>query len=192
MDFPQFFTKLFSTSRSLGLSLAVAAYTSLFFRHENIWPWTLISDPNAEYIVVAGTCGAAAFVLSVLTSVWNWATALAGKVHSRWLRQKKANERRAVGLKNLQSMYPVYADTLYYLLCNGIKRFPEKTRNRVLNNMWVACLLERDDPPHEIYGITETYYVVPDYIWDQAETIFSGYNSPLPSSPPWDDLYWRV
>jgi hypothetical protein len=57
--------------------------------------------------------------------------------------------------------------------------FPTPANNYLLYEMSKSFLLEIDEPKLKVYS-DNTYYKVPDYVWDRVDG-----NLPVPESPPW-------
>jgi hypothetical protein len=66
-------------------------------------------------------------------------------------------------------------------LSNNWKRFPAPANNDLLYLMNQSFLLQIDDSNRTAYSVN-TYYKVPDCVWDRIDS-----NLPVPESPPWVD-----
>ena len=84
-------------------------------------------------------------------------------------------------MKNLEVLPRDFSATLRYLKAKNMKRFPKQANNDLLCVMSKSFLLEIDD---RLYS-SNTYYEVPDCVWEKIERIDS--NLPVPKSPPWVD-----
>jgi hypothetical protein len=92
---------------------------------------------------------------------------------------RKLHKREA--MKNLEVRQPEFSAALRFLKANNMKRFPAQANNDLLCEMSKSFLLEIDD---RLYS-GNTYYEVPDYVWEVIDRIDS--NLPLPERPPWSN-----
>ncbi len=88
----------------------------------------------------------------------------------------------ALALKNMAVLSPEFALALRYLKTNNAKRFLADADSSLLFRMRQAFLLKTDDPNLTAYS-TQTYYVVPNYVWNAIDAHVKGV--PAPPVAPW-------
>jgi hypothetical protein len=110
-----------------------------------------------------------------------WASAKLQQRYVAWAVRKLRKREAMKNLKNLDVLQPEFSATLRFLKAKNMKRFPAPANNHLLDEMSNSFLLEIDDPKLKVYS-DNTYYKVPDYVWDRIDS-----NLPVPESPPWVD-----
>jgi hypothetical protein len=63
-----------------------------------------------------------------------------------------------------------------------MKRFYGPCQNELLLQLRMADLIDMDDPNIRLYSVN-TYYRVPNYVWNAIEPLLS--ELPTPATPPW-------
>jgi hypothetical protein len=97
--------------------------------------------------------------------------------------RRKVGAAKKNSLKNVQSLTYEYAAVLRFLKSHNTKRFIAPNDNMLLSEMQKADLLIQDDLTWTPYAPT-TYFLVPDYVWDEIDNVVPK-DFPLPSSQPW-------
>ena len=133
------------------------------------------SDVLAYQILISA--GVIGFCVVVVEGV-RWAWAKLQQRYDAWA-VRKLQKREAI--KNLEVLPPDFSATLRFLKANNWKRFPAPANNDLLYLMNQSFLLQIDDSNWTAYSVN-TYYKVPDCVWDRIDS-----NLPVPESPPWVD-----
>jgi len=85
-------------------------------------------------------------------------------------------------LKNMQSLTYEFGAVLRFLKSHNRKRFIAPNDSTLLSEMQRAGLLIQDDPIWTLNAQT-TYYLVPDYVWNEIDKVLKDF--PVPPSQPW-------
>ncbi len=192
----QGFTEIVSTllkiSGRLGFSFAAMALALYVLRLYEVAPFKDIPDSAVHAIALTGLWGAVVAILDAAIAFGSWVSKGVG----RKLRSNKEKYDRSIaGLNNLLNGYSEYMDVVAFLYLKRTKRFTGKRNNRLLMQMVSTCILEVDDPPNNSFP-RDTFYVVPDHIWEflakhEAELKQRKFSI----SPPWknhDPDSWLV
>ncbi len=185
MDPFSFIAKLIGATARVGGAIALAAAVVFFGRRVGVGFFVDVNESIYQAIVIAGLIGACIVVVELV---------IVGGKGIRWIGSKvsgglaamaeRRNERRTA-LKNMAALTPQFAMTLRFLKSQNLKRFPAEADNSLLFQMRQAFLLKTDDPNLTAYS-TQTYYLVPDYVWDAIESYLK--DLPVPPVAPWVQL----
>jgi hypothetical protein len=180
-----FLAKIGTTAR-VGAVIALCALLVAILRWMNVEPLASIDKSIYGIIVAAGIFGFCAVVVEFTI----WISGVVKKAFLYGMRlwevraQRKRN--REAALKNLQILPPEFLVAFSYLKANNKRRFlaPGPARNAVLRDMVRSFLIEIDDPNFQPTACN-TYYSVPDHVWDGVERAVDFRSIHVPEEEPW-------
>jgi hypothetical protein len=176
-----FLAKFIGATARVGATVALGALVIYALRQAGIGPFAALDGPTYQIIMSAGVIGFCGVVVDLLIAFGNgvrWAWAKLQQRYDAWA-VRKLQKREAI--KNLEVVQPDFSATLRFLKANNLKRFPAPANNDLLYLMNQSFLLQIDDSNWTAYSVN-TYYKVPDCVWDRIDS-----NLPVPESPPWVD-----
>jgi hypothetical protein len=183
-----FVAKTIGTTARVGASIALGALVVAILRGMNVEPLASIDKPIYGAIVAAGILGACTVVVEFIIVFGGVIKQVILQVGIPLVATKVQRGRnRKAALKNLQTPRPEFVPTLRYLKANNLKRFSAAApwRNIILREMVESFLIEIDDPSYQP-NISDTYYSVPNYVWEWVERVEPDYQSrPVPEDAPW-------
>jgi hypothetical protein len=169
-----FISKLLGITWKVGAAIAAVAAVIYYGRQQGISIFFNLNDKLFKTIIVAGLIGAVIVSIDLLVAFARLVLLLVSRIL-----QHKANK---TALKNMQSLTREFAEVLRFLKSNNAKRFIAPNDNALLSEMQMAGLLIQDDPDWTVYART-TYYLVPEYVWNEIDNVLKDF--PLPPSQPW-------
>lgn len=182
LDVLSFIAKLIGATARVGAAVALLAGVIYVGRNAGIEFFVALPEGLYQTIVVAGLFGAFIVLVELVIQVGK------GFRHiGKWIIEKNRTRHshaveRQTALKNMQVLTPEFALVLRYLKSNDMKRISAKANNDLLYRMSRAFLLKIDDPNWSAYSV-DTYYAVPDYVWNVIDHHLA--KLPPPPSPPW-------
>jgi hypothetical protein len=182
LDLLSFLAKLIGTTARVGAAFALLAAVTYVCRKAGIDVFAALPDGLYQAIVVAGLLGAAIVLVEFVIQVGRGLRQI-----GKWIAKKNRTRRRhaverQTAIKNMEVLTPEFALVLRYLKSNNVKRFCAKANNDLLYRMSRAFLLKIDDPNWSAYSV-ETFYAVPEYVWNVIDRHLA--ELPSPPNPPW-------
>jgi hypothetical protein len=171
VDLLAFISKLLGVTGKVGAAAAAVAAVIYYSRQQGISIFFNLNDKLFQTIIVAGLIGAAIVATDLLVAFARFLRLLVSGI-----------SQHKTALKNMQSLTSEFAEVLRFLKSNNVKRFIAPNDNALLSEMRMAGLLIQDDPDWTVYART-TYYLVPDYVWNEIDNSLKDF--PLPPSQPW-------
>lgn len=179
-----FIAKMIGVTARVGGAFALAALAVYWLRNGGVEPFAGLDAGIYQIVVVGGLIGAGTVGVELLVHIWKGCVWLCARVAANIAASKARHERKELSLKNLHVLTREQADALFFMRRNNLRRFPGRTDNRLLFQLWQACLLEIDDANFSVYS-GETYFTIPQHIWDLLEEVARQWGTPIPSTPPW-------
>jgi hypothetical protein len=176
-----FIAKLIGATARVGGAIALAAIVVYVGRRAGLGFFVGLNGSIYQGIEVAGLVGACIVAVELIIAAGKALRWIGRKLSAAIARQAERRNQRALALRNMEALTPPFALTLKFLKSQGLKRFPAQADNDLLFQMRQAFLLTTDDPNLTPYS-TQTYYLVPDYVWDAIDTYASDIRPP-PHAP---------
>jgi len=183
-------SKMIGVTARIGAAIALGALALLILRRMSAEPFINIDASTYGTILTAGIIGACTVLVEFIIAIWGGFK----KILLAYLEaQVESRQKRKAALKNLQTARADFVETLRFLQARNLKRFlaPAPTKSELLYRMEQSFLIEIDDPNYGAYA-SETYYRVPDYVWDWMESEPAYRKMPLPQREPWLPMIRRT
>ena len=184
MDPLTLISKVIEATGRVGAAFALAAGVVYVGRRSGVEFFTGLDSTVYQTVVLAGLDGAGTVAVELAIALWVRLRAKAARSYTAF---SQTRTRKRTAIKNMNALIPEYAEVLRFLKSNNAKRFPANADSQLLHLMQDACLLEIDDPNWSLYSVT-TYYLVPDYVWNEIDARLKSY--PVPQSAPWIRTDW--
>ena len=157
--------------------MALAAISVYAGRRAGIGFFVRLNESIFQGIMIAGLVGACIVVVDLVIVVGRGSRWISSKISGHLaVMAEHRNERRSA-LKNMAVLTPEFALTLRFLKSQGLKRFRAEADSSLLFQMRQAFLLKTDDPNLTAYSI-QTYYLVPDYVWNAIDVYLKDMQPP--------------
>jgi hypothetical protein len=179
MDALSFIAKFIGVTARVGATFALGALVIYALRRAGIEPFASLDVLTYQIVISAGVIGFCGVVVDLLIAGKGVLWAGARQRYEAWALR---NLHKREAMKNLEALVPEYSATLRFLRAKNMKRILAPARNELLCEMTKSFLLEIDDA--NLTGLN-TYYKVPDYVWEVIDRIDS--DLPVPKWPPWSD-----
>lgn len=176
--------KMIGVTARVGGAFALAALAIYFLRTLGIEPFAGLDAMAFQVVIVGGVVGAGTVLVELLLNAWKGLGWLGRRIADSLKARRAVGERKKLSLKNLRVLTREQADALLFMKQNDFRRFPGRIDNRLLWQLHQACLLEIDDANFSVYSV-ETYFSVPQHIWELLDEVAQQWGTPIPSSPPW-------
>jgi hypothetical protein len=170
-----FLAKFFDSSWKVGFAFAIGVSITFALRLARIEPFASLDPSWFSVLAVAGVIGLSFTLVEGLILI-------SQNLKSKNMEWGRGRARRRNAIKNLDTMTQEQALALLFLRRNNMKRFFGPCQNTLLLQLIWADLLTIDDP-NFFQMSTNTYYLVPDYVWDQIDSRLDGL--PTPAHAPW-------
>ncbi|MHB8886597.1 MAG: hypothetical protein ACYC5H_16240 [Methylovirgula sp.] len=183
MDLFAFLAKTLGATARMGFAIALAALILWLGRRAKIDFFVTLDPVIFSAMIVAGIVGGCIVVAELTFSLIAF-----GKnclVILLPILMEKHNE-KGIALKNLKCLTDTQAATLLYLKANNLRRFRASATNELLHIMTKDALLSSAS---HTYSASQTYYVVPNYVWNKVEKHLR--NRKVPEHPPWENFERR-
>jgi hypothetical protein len=175
MEALAFIAKFFDSTWKVGLPFAIAASIIFAFRLAHIEPFASLDQSFWGVIAVAGVVG---FCLAIVEA-FIWVSLIVNpKITARG--ERGAKRRNAIN--NLSAITVEQAQALLFIKRNNMQRFLGPCLNILLHQLNAADLIDIGDK-NITENSTNTYYLVPDYVWNAIEDRFG--RPPTPERAPW-------
>jgi hypothetical protein len=174
-----FLAKFFSSTWKVGLAFAIAAAIIFACRLARVEPFESLDQSLWGVIAVAGVVG---FCLAFVEAARSATIFVSRKATSIITDYRGLHARKRNALKNLNAITEEQAKALLYLRRNEINRFYGPCQNELLGQLKKADLITIDDPSIT-YLSQNTYYLIPNYVWDAIEDLLA--ELPTPAYAPW-------
>lgn len=153
-----------ATSR-VGFALAILGAVVYAGRRAGIAEFTALEPTIHHPVIVAGMFGACLTTASLVYGAkspvaWIWSSLSDGRKTKRL-----AKLRKSTALKNVEMLPPQYVQFLCLAKASNNQRFFGVVDGSYAS-LIDACLIEIDDPFYDEHSF-ETWYKIPDYVWDK-------------------------
>jgi hypothetical protein len=185
MDPLAFIGKVINATARVGGAIALAAIAVYLCRRAGVGFFVNLDKAVYQSIIMAGLVGACIVAVDLIIAIGKGMQWISRKLSARMAQGAERRNERRLALKNMAVLTPPFALALRYLKSQGLKRFPADADNPLLFQMRQAFLLTTDDPNLTPYS-TQTYYVVPDYVWNAIDVYVK--DLPPPPLAPWIKL----
>ncbi|MGA7384629.1 MAG: hypothetical protein WBW81_08080 [Methylocella sp.] len=182
-----FIAKMIGGTARIGAAVAIGAGLLVILRWMKVEPFISIEASTYGTILIAGIIGAGIVVVELIIAIWVGVKRLWSFQMAYLSAKAKNRQKQETALKNLQAAPAAFVETLRFLKAKNSKRFaaPSPRTNDLLHRMEQSFLIEIDDPNYG-WNVFETYYRVPDDVWDWMERNEPTYQRvPLAKSAPW-------
>jgi hypothetical protein len=183
MDALTFVAKFIGGTARVGAGIAFAAIVVFFGRRYNVEFFGTLDSTIYQAIVVAGLIGGGLVFVDIIIAIGRFIRWASGKASGYFAKRSRQREKERVALRNMAALTPAFASTLKFLKLRGMKRFPASASNSFLGQMQRSLLLEIDDPNYSPVYSRQTYYAVPNYVWNAIDR--STRQVPEPPIEPW-------